>query len=202
MCEVCNELGLPDFCTENNDLLCYLYSVYECNEILPALLTLYKYLVPETKVVDVLTSIVSAFPTAVDKEKKCSKCGEIKEASLESFGWDPRTRDKFASWCLECKRIYDQDRHLKLTYNKSREEILMMLCTQNDCCACCGTPIDIYTKKVHHSHKTGKIYDLLCHNCNRITGNAHDDYRVILNVAIYQAKKDGVTIEEFKSFLK
>lgn len=202
MCEICDDLGILGFCTEYSDLLCYINSNYNIAEILPTLLTTYKYLAPETRVFDVFMSKVDVFPTAVDNEKECSRRHEIKPATLEHFGFNPRTRDKLTSSCLKCKREYDQDRHLKKAYGKSREEFLTILKNQNNKCASCGRPINMHTKRGHHNKETGQFYDLLCNGCNSLVGYGNHDYRIILKCLLYQASIDGIKVETLIDLLK
>ena len=194
MCRICDDLGIPGFCTEYSDLFCYVYSNYECNEILPTLITLYKYLK------DVMT--VDVFPIAVNGKKECSRGHKIKPATLEFFGKNFKSRDGLTSSCKECKSKYDRNRHLEKTYDLLPEVVRRMLRDQNYECPSCEDHINIDTKKVHHNHENGKVFDLLCHNCNTIIGFAHNNYRVLLKCAIYQALQEGVDLERLKDLLR
>ncbi len=198
MCEICDSLCMPNFCT-SNDVLDFVYQNYGCNDILPALINVYRYLrsvIPNSiKIVDVMSiAVVDSFPTIIGKKKKCSKCGKIKPATLEYYGYNPNTRYKLTSSCLECKHLYDKNRHLKINYDKTLNEVLQMLRDQNHECASCEDPIDIHTKRVHHIQEI--VLDLLCNRCNLIVGHAKHDVNIMIKVLFYQAKKSHITYRE------
>jgi hypothetical protein len=50
-------------------------------------------------------------PIGVDKKKTCKKCGEDKP--LLEFYAHRGTRDRRASWCKECAKVYDRARRAK-----------------------------------------------------------------------------------------
>ena len=196
MCKHCNDLGMPGFCT-NNDVLDFVYQNYECNKILPALLNVYRYLKAiKTK------KTFSSFTMAKDGKKVCSRGGETKPADYDNFGYNPNTRDKFTSSCLECKQKYDRDRHLKTAYNMSFDSAKERLCGQNDSCASCGDLITMDTKDTHHKKGTKIVYDFLCHSCNMVLGYAHHDYRILLKCLLYQASIEGINLETLRDLLK
>ena len=54
----------------------------------------------------------------MDKEKPCSKCGEIYPLTSEYFPIRKIAKDGFDSWCKECKRSYYKEH-----YTKNKESI-------------------------------------------------------------------------------
>lgn len=51
--------------------------------------------------------------------KRCSKCGLVKELSIENFTRHSWHKDGFDTQCKVCKKNYDQER-----YKRKRSEIL------------------------------------------------------------------------------
>ena len=81
---------------------------------------------------------------------------------------------------------YDNELHLKRNYGLSIEQFNIILLSQNNKCARCGSPAPDHHKKrlnVDHCHETGKIRGILCDACNRALGLFKDDPE-ILNKAI------------------
>jgi len=56
---------------------------------------------------------------------------------------------------------------------------------QNKKCAICEE--DLSWDKIHvdHNHSTNKIRGLLCENCNRMLGMAHDDIGILIGAVNY-----------------
>lgn len=50
-----------------------------------------------------------------------------------------------------------------------------MLEEQGGVCAICGTGNGQKMLHVDHDHGTGRVRGLLCHQCNRVLGLAHDN---------------------------
>lgn len=79
----------------------------------------------------------------------------------------------------------------KRLYNITPEQYSEMLIKQNNLCAICGK-VDFSTIKnrtlslsVDHCHKTGKIRELLCNNCNLAMGNVKEDPEVVIKLLAY-----------------
>jgi len=68
---------------------------------------------------------------------------------------------------------------LRYQYDMSLDEYEAKLKQQDHKCSLCCVPFDDSTKAtmvhVDHDHKTGKVRDLLCNNCNALLGYAGDD---------------------------
>lgn len=60
-------------------------------------------------------------------------------------------------------------------------------------CALCETPFDVIGKKqrspiLDHDHKTGKLRDVLCNQCNKALGWFADDPALLRRAAAYLEK--------------
>lgn len=82
--------------------------------------------------------------------------------------------------------------NIKRTYGLTKEEYLELLYKQNQRCAICGSKgqkrkgrqrILPGNLEVDHDHKTGKVRELLCMQCNLLLGTSKDN-RIILTSAI------------------
>lgn len=128
------------------------------------------------------------------KTKKCSRCGEIKEANLINFKSDKRTKGKLTSWCRKCKwptdriysRKYREDHpEWKKQDNEKHKELVNRLVKE-------------YNKKypdrqkanhlVNYAIKKWKIKRGKCvvnRNCskeNRVIDAHHPDYKYPLRI--------------------
>lgn len=85
---------------------------------------------------------------------------------------------------------------LKKYYGLTLEEYEKKLIAQNGLCAICQQPETTVLKKslirlaVDHSHKTGKVRDLLCANCNAALGFLNEDI-LKFQAAIAYLRKHG-----------
>lgn len=73
---------------------------------------------------------------------------------------------------------------LKRYYNMTEEDYQTLLDKQRGGCAICGrTP----QRRLHvdHCHLTGRVRGLLCYNCNRMLGDAHDKISLLAKAANY-----------------
>lgn len=120
--------------------------------------------------------------------------------------WSVRNRAKHYALCKETRAKKPEEyakRHrkycLKQNYNLTEEEYTNMLNAQKECCAICGT--DTPTGKwkvfaVDHNHKTGKVRELLCNECNRGIGLLKDNAELLQKAADYILKHDKKTQSE------
>lgn len=77
-------------------------------------------------------------------------------------GWNRKNPDKV------------KNGKLKFRYGITLEEYKRMLTTQSNKCAICSETFD-RDCNVDHSHKTGKIRELLCKKCNMALGYFRDN---------------------------
>ncbi len=82
-----------------------------------------------------------------------------------------------------------REAELKRNYGICHEEQKNMYVTQGGVCAICGYKFT-GTKDMHidHCHKTGKVRQLLCPNCNLGLGKFKDDISIVLKAAEYLNK--------------
>jgi len=137
--------------------------------------------------------------------KVCSKCQVEKPPS--EF-WLDRRRNRLMARCKTCKtqdtrqyrtthpefeqRRYWADpdaareRHLRRKYGISLSVYRDLLVQQQGCCAICGKPeLSPRLLDVDHDHATGQVRGLLCTNCNRMVGHAHDSADRLRKAADY-----------------
>jgi len=79
---------------------------------------------------------------------------------------------------------------LKRLYGITLDEHTQMYEEQNGVCAVCEKPGDGKWKKlcVDHDHKTGKVRQLLCRNCNMILGQVDDSINHLGKLTAYLQK--------------
>ncbi len=84
-----------------------------------------------------------------------------------------------------------QDR-LKRRFGLTIDEFDKMLTEQSGKCYLCFTEILGKEVKVDHSHKTGKVRKLLCHNCNTALGHLRDDVDLFKRCIDYLEYHDNI----------
>src|SRR5271165_6035947 len=125
--------------------------------------------------------------TVKDGKKLCRICNEW--IVLDKFfkrTWKGKPSTEF-SYCKDCSKTAFSDKkyywHIGNKYNISTEEYLLLLKSQNDCCAICKkSPNKLKQTKgcktklvIDHDHVTGKIRGLLCDNCNKAIGQFQEN---------------------------
>ena len=88
-------------------------------------------------------------------------------------------------------REYSKDYHLKRSYGLSREEHNQLLIKQNHKCAICGIDEkEAFRSKLYvdHCHESGKIRELLCHNCNASLGLLKESILTLTKAIAYLDK--------------
>lgn len=148
--------------------------------------------------------------------KTCKKCNISK--TLDNFTKSPSTKDRLRNWCRACFAQYDKE----LRKSKSREyrqgrtlirywpestveEALQkfneLKSFQKGLCAICGNSESAITKKsttraltVDHNHKTKKVRELLCVNCNNGIGHFKEQIKY-LKAAIAYLEKHNENIQ-------
>ena len=105
------------------------------------------------------------------------------------------------SSCKECDKARSRLRHqqnpdrtrnndLKRNYGITIDEHTQMYEEQDGVCAVCEKPGDGKWKKlcVDHDHKTGKVRQLLCRNCNMVLGQVGDNINLLEEMIKYLQK--------------
>lgn len=87
--------------------------------------------------------------------------------------------------------------HFLHTYGISLEEYEEKLKSQGNICAICGVPLPSRGLLTHldHDHKTGKLRDFLCTNCNRGLGSFKDSISNLERAIMYlKTHSDSVDV--------
>jgi hypothetical protein len=141
--------------------------------------------------------------------KQCCKCGDI--LPIYKFGQRKRNPDGLRSQCKDCEakvnkeirqrkleedylgtRLKERRNNLKRMFGMSIEEYDEKLAKQGNVCKICGLKcISGKRLAVDHDHKTGKIRDLLCSNCNGGLGKFQDNPELLLKAADYLKEHSG-----------
>ena len=110
-----------------------------------------------------------------NKEKRTTQIDEYKKSKPDE--WRKAIGRKF---------------HLRTRYNITPEQYETKLISQNYCCAICrkdvvdnirnGAPVAL---SVDHCHKSEKLRDLLCHQCNSGLGQFKDNINLIQKAVQY-----------------
>ena len=132
-----------------------------------------------------------------DGHKWCPDCNSVK--LLEEFPRSTASRTGRASYCLPCHNArgkVSRDKiggsrtyHLGRRYGITAEEADAMLVAQGGRCAVCRSAPAAH---VDHDHRTGRVRQLLCFNCNGGLGQFKDDPVVLRAAARYvEHHRDG-----------
>src|SRR6185503_4094185 len=137
-------------------------------------------------------AILALFPSDT---RQCSGCG--RELAASAFTRCQKNKDGLHSHCRECrsatkKAAYESRpaefaaKHRKQTYGLEPAAFAAMVERQQNCCAICGEEMgESYNRHVDHDHETGAVRELLCSNCNRALGCAHDKPQLLRAMADY-----------------
>lgn len=146
--------------------------------------------------------------------KGCSCCKKFKPP--EEFHRDKNSLDGRAYYCKECANLKSRTWHSENTdnldyktkkkqaYVKNRFGISLSdyqdrLQKQDYKCAICKVelPTSGYFTHLDHCHKTGKIRQFLCTNCNRGLGHFQDNKEFLMEAVKYlQAHTEDGTQKE------
>jgi hypothetical protein len=123
-------------------------------------------------------------------------CG-VEKNILEFYMRDKKTGRRHSA-CKECDKARVKARHqanpertrnndLKRNYGITLQEHQEMYKNQNGVCAICKGEGDGKWKKlcVDHDHKTGKVRQLLCRNCNMVLGQVGDNANLLEEMIKY-----------------
>jgi hypothetical protein len=125
---------------------------------------------------------------------------DVEKHITEFYMRDKKTGRRHSA-CKECDKARVKARHqanpertrnndLKRNYGITLDEHTQMYEDQNGVCAVCEKPGDGKWKKlcVDHDHKTGKVRQLLCRNCNMILGQVDDNINYMEKLTAYLKK--------------
>lgn len=138
----------------------------------------------------------------IDGDRYCRICEETKP--LEQFYKDKKGKFGRGYFCKACANTKARIRHhqIKNTLEHKRQqknahckrqfginitEYEEKLAKQNFACAICGLKLSAHGQWTHldHDHKTGKLRDFLCTNCNRGLGHFQDNKVLLAKAAQY-----------------
>lgn len=128
-----------------------------------------------------------------ETDRICTRCNTCKPLSEYYYR---KNRGTYESRCKECCREVcrsfntpeiQRRKVLKTKYGITLETYNFMLKAQGGVCAICGQGeiVKNRTLAVDHCHKTGKVRQLLCGNCNQALGKFKDDPSLLLKAADY-----------------
>lgn len=143
----------------------------------------------------------------------CGKCGNNKPYS--EFHKDASSTYKYAYWCKECacangrkhhnRRMKDDPtyarnssrRYIKQKYKLDIEQYDELWKKQKVCVICNVELLGGAQTHLDHDHKTGKLREFLCTNCNRGLGHFQDSINN-LTKAIEYLSKHNVSVEDIR----
>lgn len=117
-----------------------------------------------------------------DKQREFEKkrrSNPIRKAWRRKYDVEYRTRDS------------RKNAHLKSMYGITLEQFNQMLTSQDNKCGICEEPFkDRKRTHVDHNHKTGRIRQLLCQECNHALGLFKENKRILLKAVEYLNRWD------------
>lgn len=135
--------------------------------------------------------------------KICSDCHI--EKPLSAFNNLKKSKDGKAWRCADCNLIScsawskrnpnaKMKNYLVKAYGITFEDKVAMSDKQQNRCAICNTHQTQLkqTLAVDHDHKTGKIRELLCNNCNNALGRIKDSFELAIGLAKYLQKHQDI----------
>ena len=96
-----------------------------------------------------------------------------------------------------------KERHLQQNFGIGMADFADMVAAQNNRCAICGEKETatrdgkLKTLAVDHDHTTGKVRELLCHECNVAIGKMHENPERLRAAAAYVEKHSDAGIVPF-----
>jgi len=147
----------------------------------------------------------------VGQSKQCNRCKETKPATC--FEYNPQQRDGMRATCRQClapanakrSRVYkaqqrandpvkfrlvQRGKQYVRRYGLNEGDFERMNDTQNGKCAICANSPDPKKRflDIDHDHKSGKVRELLCTNCNTGLGRFRDDPDILIKAVNYLLK--------------
>lgn len=89
------------------------------------------------------------------------------------------------SWSIKNPEVH---RRLKSNYGITLEEYTSRATAQNYQCAICQRTCEKMKLYIDHDHKTGKLREFLCINCNTLLGHARDEIPILEKAIEYLRK--------------
>lgn len=141
-------------------------------------------------------------------DKICPHCHKTLPRTLEFFYVDKSHKDGFSSWCGKCNnqrrhdylktpkgKLSSKASRLKCAYNLTLEQRKNMYVQQNGCCAICGKPVPYDEIDTDHNHKTNKVRELLCRECNLFSGRVENNLELVYKIMDYLKKHGNTSIK-------
>jgi len=131
--------------------------------------------------------------------KQCRTCKEFKNEETEYYKNGIRNgkpRNGYATECIYCFKLRSKKNSskeirrfniVKYKYGVSKEQYKQLL-DLYPVCEICKEPFPKDEPCVDHSHTTGQIRALLCHDCNIGLGRFKDNENRLLNAIAYLQK--------------
>lgn len=146
----------------------------------------------------------------VSQRKTCSKCA--RSLPIADFHRYSRNLDGLQSYCRSCMRDYNRARRargdhrdatLRYYFNIGQDDYDQLLAQQHGGCAVCGTTDPTNGRQgtayfcVDHDHGCcpedrscgACVRGLLCTDCNKLLGCAHDAPEVLMSAVQYLSAK-------------
>jgi len=147
-----------------------------------------------------------------DTHASCGKCSTMKEHT--AFHKCKTNKDGLSYWCKECSCRLSREHHARRmredkdyrtqkrsiyflhTYGLTLTEYEQKLVSQGNICTICGTSLPSTGLLTHldHDHKTGKLRDFLCTNCNRGLGSFKDSITNLEKAIMYLKTHSGSVV--------
>jgi len=144
--------------------------------------------------------------------RTCTKCKNTYQLE-EGFSWASLTpadkrngarrrkaqcrycdRKDFALWRganLEEVQANDRAKHYSRKYGLD-VELSKVLANPENRIGCCPLCRETERLVLDHDHRTGKVRDLICNQCNTMLGNARDNLDILYEAIAYLKKHRGV----------
>ena len=84
---------------------------------------------------------------------------------------------------------------IKARHGITQAEFDRRMSAQNNLCAACRGPFkNRRNTHIDHCHKTNRVRDILCHNCNRALGAVQDDENILQALIDYLRRHNATSI--------
>lgn len=121
------------------------------------------------------------YPDQEPHERICCECGETKP--VEDFAV---LHDERFALCRDCTAYHDwcerKTTYLRCYGMTARQYLLLVIDQGQQCAICRRQGVQLV---VDHSHETGEVRGLLCHDCNLGLGRFKDSQALLARAACY-----------------